>query len=198
MSIINLIIDTGVFSMLLQAQDSLLIVIDPQASLMPMVVDGGRVTKVTNKLISIARELSVPRIITEHFPEKLKPSIPEIAEHLADDYKPITKKAFSCFGEVKFRNALAESGRKTLVLTGIETHICVLQTALQCKKAGYKVFVAVDGVSCRSQFDHDTAIRRMEQHGVVPITWEMIAYEWMRLGDSPEFRKVLPHIKSGL
>lgn len=184
--------------MLLDAKNSLLIVVDTQASLMPMVRNGNGVVAVTNKLVSIARELDVPVIITEHYPEGLKPTVSEIAEHMGDDYKPILKTVFSCCGETKFNDAVKRSGRKMLVLTGIETHICVLQTALQLKEAGYEVFVAADGVSCRSDFDHNLALDRMKSSGVVLVTWEMVAYEWMRRADTPEFKKVLPHIKSGI
>jgi nicotinamidase-related amidase len=184
--------------MLLDAKKSLLIIVDPQASLMPMVKNGPGVVAVTNKLVSIARELDVPMIITEHYPEGLKPTVSEIAEHMGDDYQPIYKTVFSCSGEPKFNEAVSRSGRKMLVLTGIETHICVLQTALQLKEAGYEVFVVADGVSCRSDLDHETALERMRGSGVELVTWEMVAYEWMRRADTPEFKKVLPHIKSGV
>lgn len=184
--------------MLLNAKESLLLVVDPQASLMPKVFDTERVTAVINKLVSIARELHVPIIITEHYPEGLKPSIPEIADHLGEDYKPITKRIFSCYPQKEFREAIESSGRNSLVMVGIETHICVLQTALECLEAGYKVFVSTDGVSCRSKFDHEIALDRMKRAGVELLTWEMAAYEWMRRADTPEFKRVLPHIKSGL
>ena len=184
--------------MLLDAKNSLLIVVDPQASLMPKVRNGRGVVAVTNKLVSIACELEVPVIITEHYPEGLKPTVAEIAEQMGEDYKPISKTVFSCCGEEKFNDAVKRSGRKMLLLTGIETHICVLQTALQLKEAGYEVFVAADGVSCRSDFDHDLALDRMKRSGVELVTWEMVAYEWMRRADTPEFKKVLPHIKSGI
>ena len=184
--------------MLLDAKKSCLIIIDPQASLMPMVKNGPGVVAVTNKLVSVARELEVPVIITEHYPEGLKPTVGEIAEHLGEDYRPIYKTVFSCCGEPKFNEAVSRTGRKMLVLTGIETHICVLQTALQLREAGYEVFVAADGVSCRSDFDHEIALERMRAKGVELVTWEMAAYEWMRRAGTPEFKKVLPHIKSGI
>ena len=140
----------------------------------------------------------MPILITEHYPEGLKPTIPEIAEHLGEKYKPITKRVFSCYPQKEFRDAVEKTGRKTLIVVGIETHICVLQTALEVLEAGYKVFVASDGVSCRSRFDHDMALDRMKRAGVELTTWEMLAYEWMRRADTPEFKRVLPHIKSGL
>ena len=165
---------------------------------MPKILETKRVIAATRKLISIAREVSVPIVVTEHVPDKLKPIIPDIATHLGDDYKPITKTTFSCWGEPKFREALEALDRKTLLLVGIETHICVLQTALEARAAGYRVFVAADGVSCRNMSDHGVALGRMTRAGVELVTWEMVAYEWMRSADSPEFKRVLPHIKSGL
>lgn len=184
--------------MLLNVKDSILLVVDPQASLMPKVVETGRVTAVMKKLISIARELDVPILITEHYPEGLKPTIPEIIKHLGDDYIPITKRVFSCYPQKEFREAIEKTGRRTLVMVGIETHICVLQTALESLEAGYRVVVATDGVSCRSRFDHDIALDRMKRAGVDLVSWEMVAYEWMRRADTPEFKRVLPHIKSGI
>ena len=184
--------------MLLDAKDSLLLIVDVQASLMPKVLEGERVVAVTKKLVDVARELDVPVIITEHYPEGLKPTVPAVAKHLGADYRPIVKRVFSCCGEERFIRALEAAGRRTVVLTGIETHICVLQTALELKEAGHRVFVSADGVSCRSRFDHDVAMDRMARNGVELVTWEMAAYEWMRRADTPEFKRVLPHIKSGL
>jgi len=184
--------------MLLDAKSSVLLLVDIQGSLMPKIFNSDTVTAVTNKLVSIARELDVPAVVTEHYPEGLGHTIPAVAGHLGGDYKPIEKRVFSCYGAKEFRRALEELGRSTLILVGIETHICVLQTALQCLEAGYTVFVAADGVGARSRFDHETALGRMQRAGVTLVTWEMIAYEWMRRADTPAFKKVLPHIKSGL
>ena len=81
--------------MLLSQNDSLLLVVDTQAGLMPKVIDTDRITAVTKRLVSIAREFAVPILVTEHYPEGLKPTIPEIAQHLAEDYKPLLKRIFS-------------------------------------------------------------------------------------------------------
>lgn len=184
--------------MLLDAKDSLLVVVDIQASLMRKIIEADRMVAVTKKLISIARELSVPVVVTEHYPQGLKPTIPEVADHLGEDYQPLIKTIFSCCGDEGFIRAVKASGRGTMLLVGIETHICILQTALQLKERGHRVIVVADGVTCRSALDHEIAFRRMAQHGVEPVTWEMVAYEWMRRADTPEFKRVLPHIKAGL
>lgn len=184
--------------MLLRAEDSLLLLVDLQASLMPKIIETKRVTAVTNKLVSVARELSVPILMSEQYPEGLKPTIPSIADHLGESYQPISKTVFSCYGSEECRRALEESGRRTLVIVGIETHICVLQTVIQSLEAKYTVFVVADGVGARSRLDHDIALDRMVRAGAHLVTWEMVVYEWLRRADSPEFKKVLPHVKSGL
>jgi nicotinamidase-related amidase len=184
--------------MLLSQNDSLLLVVDTQAGLMPKIIDTDRITAVTKRLVSVARELAVPILITEHYPEGLKPTIPEIALHLAEDYKPLLKRIFSCYGSKDFREALETTGRQSIVMVGIETHICILQTALQCKEAGYHVHVVADGVGSRSALDHDIALDRMARAGTILLTWEMVAYEWMRRADTEAFKRVLPHIKKGL
>ncbi len=184
--------------MLVDAKDSVLLLIDFQASLVPLVNETKRMVAVARKLVSIARDLEIPLTITEHYPEGLKPTVPEIAEHLGEDYAPLVKRVFSCYGLEEFRDALENSNRRTLIVTGVETHICVLQTVLQSLDAGYKVFVVADGVGARSQFDHDIALNRMAAAGAQIVTWEMVVYEWMRRADTPEFKKVLPHIKAGL
>jgi nicotinamidase-related amidase len=186
------------YIMLMEAEDSLFLIVDEQMSLMPKVFETERVVAVTQKLIGIARELSVPILITEHYPEGLMKTIPEVVDCLGPDYKPLTKTSFSCYGDENFRKTLEDSDRKTLVMVGIETHICILQTALQCKEAGYRVFVLSDGVSCRNKFDHVMAMGRITRGGVELVSWEMVAYEWMRRADTPDFKKVLPHIKKGL
>ena len=135
--------------MLLDVKDSLLVLVDLQGSLMDKVIETERVVAVAKKLVSVARELEVPIVVTEHYPEGLQPTIPEVVEHLGDDYRPLLKRIFSCWGADNFRQAIEESGRRTVVLAGIETHICVQQTALECVDAGYKVFVLADGVGAR-------------------------------------------------
>jgi len=98
-------------------------------------------------------------------------------------------------GEPAFASRLADLGRRSLVMIGIESHICVLQSALQAAAKGYLVTVVTDCVSARSQRDHDNAIAKLRAHGIEIDTWEMVAYQWLRQAGTPEFKRTLPLFK---
>jgi nicotinamidase-related amidase len=92
--------------------------------------------------------------------------------------------------EPKYINLLKEYNKNQLILIGIEAHVCVLQTALEMKDYGFDVFVVVDGVSSRSEFDLKYGLKRMKQNGIHLITAEMVLFEWLRQAGTPEFKEI--------
>ena len=138
-----------------------------------------------------ARILDVPVMSTVQNPDRMG-GIDERFE-LSE---PISKMAFSCAGSGTFREGLESHGRKSIVLVGIETHICVTLTALDLLREGYQVFVCPDAVSARSNERHKLGMERMRDAGVMPTHTETLVYEWMAAADHPKFREVLQVVKS--
>ena len=180
---------------LLDSEDTILFVIDPQGSLMNMVLNTEKIIQAHKKIIKIAQILGVPSVVSEHYPKGLGHIVPEIVETLGKDYKPIEKVIFSAWGEPKIRKAIASHSRKTLLIVGIETHICILQTVTEAIADGYDVHVMMDAVSARGEIEHNMAVEMFKQHGAGLTTWESVTYQWLRTSKAPEFKQILEVIK---
>ena len=156
--------------------ETLLVVIDLQERLIPAMRDGGQAVLEAVKLIKGFEALGCPRLITQQYTKGLGESAPEVKAACAS-FEYIEKGTFSAMGEPAFVSALEGSGRKTVLLCGIEAHVCVLQSALDMLEAGYEVFVALDAVSSRKERDEKPGLKRMIQAGVVPTTVESALFE---------------------
>jgi len=179
---------------LLTRDGTVLVVIDVQEKLFVKMEEKERIAENICKLIRFAEILGMPIVITEQYPKGLGPTIPEIRE-LTSTIKPIEKVEFSCLASSAFRERLAEIHAKNIVLTGIEAHICVAQTAIEALTNGYKVYVVYDAVSSRRREDKIVAIERMRQQGVTIVTSEMLMYEILRKAGTPEFKEILKLVK---
>ncbi|MCI1012983.1 isochorismatase family protein [Herbaspirillum sp. C7C2] len=176
--------------MLIQAHESALLVVDPQEKLLPAIHDGQAVLAEMVRMASIAGLLGVPVIGTEQMPDKLGPNHPDI-RRLCD--KTLSKRHFDACAE-GLPAAIPPSVRQ-IVVAGCEAHICVLQTALSLLQRGYRVLPLLGACGSRRALDRDAAFERLRQAGAVPVTLEMVAYEWLRESGHPQFRTVLKLIK---
>lgn len=172
----------------LRAETSALVVIDVQDKLLAKVPTGPALVANAAFLLDVSALLGVPVLATEQYPKGLGPTTPEIARRLPPD-RP-AKTAFSCCGAGTFLEELEMLRRPNVVLVGMETHVCVAQTALDLLAAGLHVFLAVDALAARGQLDHDTAVRRLEQAGAVPTTVEAVAFEWTGDAAHAKFKAV--------
>jgi nicotinamidase-related amidase len=154
---------------------------------MQIVQDQARVTWNIRRLLDAAKALNVPIRATEQYPDKLSPTIPELKQRIG--HAP-DKKAFSACVFHEIFDEWSNGGRDRVLLCGIETHVCVQQTAFDLAAAGFTVYVAVDAVSARHAIDHDTALRRMETAGIVLTTTEAAMFEWCQTADAPEFKQI--------
>jgi nicotinamidase-related amidase len=179
---------------LLDPADALVGMIDIQENHYKSIPDGGPVLDRMIRFVRAARVLDVPIVWTEHHPRAFGPTLPPMREALAG-LEPIAKRSFGCFGEPRFAEAVAASKRRTLVLVGAETHICIQQTALGALERGMGVVLVADALTARTPTDHEIALRRLELAGAVPASWEAVVYEWMRGADHPKFKQVLPIVK---
>lgn len=179
----------------LRMEDALLVVIDMQEPFLRNVVERERVIRNVGLLVRAAEILRVPIVPTLQYAQKMGGPVPEIAAALPSQLIPFDKTCFSCMGDDAFASEVLRSGRKQLLLCGVETHICVCQTALDLVAAGYQVHVAGDSVSSRSKANVRAGIGKMEQSGVILSSAELAIYEMLMDAGAPEFRDILPLVK---
>lgn len=173
-------------------QNSILVVIDIQQRLtaaMPNGV-GERLMERVSILLTAAQALSVPVIVTEQYPKGLGPTELALKSLLTDVVPVIEKTSFSAGKVDNFLTAIAQTKRQQIILTGMETHICVMQSALDLQQQGYQVFVVEDAVSSRSTINKDNALQRLRQAGVIVSNVESILFEWLTDAKHPAFRSL--------
>ncbi len=179
---------------LMRANDTALLVIDVQARLVPAIADAQRIVWNCGRFLEGARVLGVRAAITEQNPEKLGGTVAELT--ISHQGSVPSKMAFSAGACGEVFAGWRDAGVERALLCGIETHVCVAQTALDLLAAGYQVFVAVDAVGSRSQRDHDVALRRLESSGAVLTTVEAALFELCERAGTPEFRKISALVKA--
>jgi nicotinamidase-related amidase len=170
----------------LTAADSVLVVVDVQDKLLAKIPTAATLVRNTAFLLDAAALLGVPAVGTEQYPKGLGPTTAELARRLPAGLP--AKTAFSCCGAAGFLADLRGLGRPNVVLAGMETHVCVLQTALDLLEVGLTVYLPADALASRSAIDHDTALRRLERAGAVPTTAEAVAFEWVADASHPQFK----------
>lgn len=172
---------------LMNRDDSALLVIDMQVKLLAVIPGRERIIWNIRRLLDAAAALGVPIAATEQYPDKLSPTVPELKERIgpAPD-----KQSFSASVCSEIFARWRADGRFRILVCGIETHVCVLQTALDLTAAGFEVYIAVDASGSRQQIDFDTAIRRLESAGVLLSTTETAMFEWCRTSATPEFKTI--------
>lgn len=175
----------------LNREDALLVVIDMQERLLPVIAEKEKVVDNALKLIKFSRIVGLPILLTEQ--QNLGETTPELRKELKD-IEAIIKWEFDCFESSVFIDRLDKQKRNTLIVVGIEAHICVAQTALH-GLSYYKVQVVSDGVSSRSTQNWEVALQRMRQAGVIVTSTEMVIYELLGRAGTAEFREALKLVK---
>ena len=185
--------------MILSASKAQLLIIDIQEKLAPAMSDAGPVIAHSQRLITAARHFGVPVTISEQYPRGIGPTVDVLREAAGGEARVFDKMAFSCAQDPAIAGHLAqvreEATRNQIVITGIEAHVCVLQTALELLQSGYEVFVVADAIASRREASREIAMRRMEQAGVHPVTTEMVIFEWVGRAGTADFKAILPLIK---
>jgi Amidases related to nicotinamidase len=168
-------------------------VVDFQERLVPAMREGASAVSAAAKLIEGAKAIGCPILITQQYTKGLGDSVSEIKEAFSP-FSHIEKSAFSAMGEPDFVKALADTGKKTVVLCGIEAHVCILQTALDLLAADYDVFLVVDAISSRKESDEKTGIERMIKSGVFPTTVESVLFELLENDSKSETFKTISRL----
>lgn len=174
--------------------DVVLVVIDFQERLLPAMKSYEELTKRAVKLIKGCRVMGVPVIVTQQYTKGLGKTVSEIHKALGE-YEPIEKTSFSALGEPAFIKALEKSGRKSVILAGIESHVCVQQTALDLLERGYGVFLVNDCIASRNNNDRKYAQRRIAESGAVGTTHEAVLFELCADAKDPGFKEIQAIVK---
>ncbi len=181
---------------LLERRSTALLMIDLQVKLLPAIFEAPRVLRNCRLLLRLGEVLRMPTLLTTQYSKGLGGTAPEIIE-VASGLAPLDKTSFGCFGDARFTHCLKERAphANTLLVAGIESHICVAQTVLGALDAGYLVHVAADATSSRTAENWQIGLKRMERAGAVISSTEMMVYELLGRSDTPEFKEMLPHLK---
>lgn len=180
--------------MLLDKNNSCLIIVDIQERLAPAMYDAGQ-EAIRNAaiLMQAAKRLGVPTLVSEQYPRGLGRTVPQLAEYMPGG-GAIEKVEFACPNNSGFADRLKALVKKQIVIAGMEAHICVLQTALKLRAQGLEVFVAADAVASRKQASMDHAFARIEDSGGAIITTEMAVFEWLEKAGTDDFKALQPLI----
>jgi len=181
-------------SKLIDMDGSVLLIIDVQEKLLPLMSRRKEILRNIVKLIRFCRKCGIPIILTEQYPRGLGRTVQEIRSELGD-VKPIEKTSFSCFGSREFRSTVRRMRVKTLIIVGIEAHICVMQTALEAPKKT-RACVVADAVSSRTIENINFALQRMRDFGVTIASTEMVMYEMLRDSKTRMFKEVRELLKA--
>jgi nicotinamidase-related amidase len=175
---------------LIEKDNSTLFVIDVQGKLLPAVQSPQQTLSTTLALVKVAQMLEVPIAYSEQYPQGLGATEESLLKLLEGQAERFEKKSFSCVSEPSIKTALAQWNRKQIIVTGMETHVCVLQTVLELSEMGFQVFVVEDAVSSRKERDKDLALQRMQKSEVTLVTKEMVMFEWLKQADHPAFKEI--------
>jgi nicotinamidase-related amidase len=177
---------------LLSAANSLLIIVDIQAKLLAVMpeAEANLITANTGSLVEAAAILNIPVLLTEQYPKGLGATDTNIAQKLPEAMQVFEKTGFSCCLAEGFCAALESSGRKQIILAGLEAHVCVLQTALELRYKGYQVYVVEDAICSRKAGHKSYALQRMQQQGITITNHESVLFEWLRDASHPDFRSI--------
>jgi nicotinamidase-related amidase len=171
--------------------DSVLVIIDMQEKLVPAMSRDEIILANTTRLLALASTINLPVVVTEQ--GKLGPTLPSLSSLIAG-FEPISKMTFNCFATEAFSQRIDTLGRNTLIIAGIEAHICVTQTALwACRQ--FKVHVASDAISSRAPDNAAVAVERMRAQGITISSTEMVIYELLERAGTDEFKAMLPYVK---
>jgi len=178
---------------MLTRDDAVLLVVDVQGKLARLMHEADALFDQIARLVRGAKVLEVPVLATEQNPDGLGPTVDEVRPHLPS--APTAKMAFSCCGEPAVVEALEATGRRQVLLCGIETHICVYQTARDLLARGWEAHVAADAVSSRTAGNREVGLEKMRVAGAEITSVETALFEMLQAAEGPAFKQILKIVK---
>ncbi len=183
-------------SFIAEKQDSLLLIVDIQQAMLKAIAHAHvkAITRCVNQLSKAAEILEIPIIVTEHYKKGFGPTIPEVTGGIQES-TVFQKEYFSACLENGFLEMIRQTDRNTIIITGMETHVCVLQTGLDLLNSGYRVHVVKDALASRYKTDWQTGLTLFQEAGAVITTAETVLFQWLCRSNTSVFRQLLPIIK---
>ncbi len=176
------------------SHDCMLLVIDFQSAMLKVMPEWAETARTVNQLTGAAEALDIPILLTEQYTKGLGPTIPEVLDGISAP-EVFHKEHFSACLEPDFLPRVHACGRRQIVVAGMETHVCVLQTCLDLIRAGFQVHLAADAVASRKVRNRDIAIDLMRQAGAVITSTEIVIFQWARRANTDSFRRILPIVR---
>lgn len=180
--------------MKLHPDQSLLLIVDVQERLAPAIHDGAAIVAACGKLVEAATRLDIPVLVSEQYPKGLGPTVEALRRRVAPA-SMLDKVHFSCLGDEDIRARIDASGRRQIVLAGMEAHVCVLQTGLDLAAGGWSVAVVADAVGSRDPAHKALGIDRLVQAGADAVCVEMVLFEWLVTAQHPAFKDIQALVK---
>lgn len=182
----------------MRRENAQLLLIDMQEKLLPPIAERDVVIERCIRLIKLAKRLHVPITVSEHYPQGLGGTLDAVSRELGNQDIVLDKMSFSCIGDEHLRHrldAVRDSGRGQVIVAGIETHVCVAQTAMDLIVEGYEPFIVADATSSREIASRDLGFDRLRRAGAIIVNSEMVMFEWLEKAGTPEFKDLHPLIK---
>ena len=180
--------------MVLERDQSCLLIVDVQERLTPVMSDPRRVLINCSLLMRAAQTLGIPTLVTEQYPKGLGPTMVDLRPYIPEE-GALSKMHFSAAADEAILAKITAMGRKQVVIAGIETHVCVLQTALDLAQKGFEAMVVADACASRRIESEQMAWSRMRQCGVQLLSFEMAVFEWLHQAGTPEFNELSALVK---
>ncbi len=180
--------------MRIQAENSVVLVIDYQERLVPVIYENASIIEKTVTLLKGARALGLPFIMPRQYPKGLGDIIPEVKEAVGD-FTPFDKLSFSACGETEIMDHVRSLNKKNIIVCGIEAHVCVLQSVIDLKEAGFTPILVCDCIGSRFPYDKEIALLRAQQEGALLTTAESILFELTERAGSDTFKTISKLVK---
>ena len=177
---------------MLDREKTALVVVDIQGNLAQAMSEKELLFENVEKIIRGVQVFGIPVLVTEQV--KLGPTIPALARYL-EGVKPIVKESFSCCGDRRFMKELTTLNRKQILITGIEAHVCVYQTAMDLLNRGYEIYLVADAVSSRTIRNREIGIQKLKDSGAVLTSAEMALFELLKTAGDPKFKEIFKIVK---
>ncbi|NLB51059.1 MAG: isochorismatase family protein [Clostridiaceae bacterium] len=177
----------------LNREETLLMIIDIQDRLVPVMGDKDQVIHYSKILLQAAEEMNFPVLVTEQYPKGLGRTVPELLELVGEEQIFVKNSFTACTDQVK--EELVRQGRKKILIAGMETHVCVFQTARDLLAAGYQVFLASDAVTSRARFNYLNGLDLIQSMGAVITNTETAIFDLLKVSGTPEFKAMSALIK---
>ncbi len=184
----------GMNNLTIERDDAICVLIDLQEKLLPAMYEAAAIEQNNLKLLKGMKLLGIPTIVTQQYTRGIGETVASVKEVLGA-FEHIEKTSFSCLGEPEFRKAIEGFDKGTVILTGIEAHICVEQTALDLIKEGYNVALVTDCIQSRDPQNKERSILRLANAGVIITTYESVLYELLENSKATEFKEISAIVK---